>query len=98
MSDVMRDEFEAWVQRRAARSPAGYHPRLIKRCELDPDRYATSWVDSAFEGWQGFQECLVIDLHDRNASIRPLEVGRAVNAEFERCKSIIELAGLKVKK
>lgn len=64
MSDVKRDEFEAWAQNRAARSPAGFHPRLLKRHDLDPARYAISWVDSAFEGWQASRECLVIELPD----------------------------------
>ena len=52
MSDLMRDEFEVWVKKRAISGPFGFHPQLLNRCKLDPDRYAVSWVDSAFEGWQ----------------------------------------------
>lgn len=62
MSDLMREEFEAWVKKRSLGSPAGFYPQLLFRCALDPDRYMISWVDSAFEGWQASRECLVITM------------------------------------
>ena len=68
MSDLMRDEFEVWVKKRAISGPFGFHPQLLNRCKLDPDRYAVSWVDSAFEGWQASRECLVIELPKHRVS------------------------------
>ena len=68
MSDLMREKFEVWVKKRAISGPFGFHPQLLNRCKLDPDRYAVSWVDSAFEGWQASREYLVIELPERGPS------------------------------
>ena len=106
MSDLMREEFEAWVQKRAARSHAGYHPRLLKRCDLVPDCYAISWVDSAFEGWQASRECLVIEMpaepecpEDPDEAIDDSHMDAYHSAIRMRnaCRNSIHAAGVKTK-
>lgn len=96
MSDLMRDEFEVWVKKRAISGPFGFHPQLLNRCKLDPDRYAVSWVDSAFEGWQASRECLVIDTRPiRIEADGHVEAG--VESVFYAAIDAIHAAGVKTK-
>jgi len=48
MSDL-REEFEKWVIQKAQSSNYQFMGSLLNRFE---DGYATSWVDSAWLGWQ----------------------------------------------
>ena len=98
MSDLMRDEFEVWVKKRAISGPFGFHPQLLNRCKLDPDRYAVSWVDSAFEGWLASRECLVIELPEKARITDPsdmLFIGS--NGAINKCRDAIHAAGVKTK-
>lgn len=89
MSDKIREEFEAWVEKEAKRRKYAYMDFLLLR---DPhsDDYRTTWVDMAWMGWKASRESLVIELPDR------LDY-TGCSTVIEECKKAIEDAGLKVK-
>jgi hypothetical protein len=86
----MRKEFELWVINYAKENKYNWPDMVLKR---DGDVYATTWVDSAWLGWQASREALVIDL--------PRYVTNVTNKDFEEGRDsvieAIEAAGLKVK-
>lgn len=48
-----RDRFEAWVVDFAKnRYEYKFMPQVLKKHPHDPDCYLTTWVDSAWIGWQ----------------------------------------------
>lgn len=101
MGDKSRKEFEAWVVKRAANTPAGFYPQLTRRSATDENVYMISWVDSAWEGWQAFSESVVIELPQR-WSIDGFESGyfadpEGSNLDYEKTVEAIEATGLKVK-
>lgn len=100
MTDKAREEFEGWVQERSVDTPAGFYPQLTYRCALDPDRYMTSWVDAAWDGWKASRAAIVVEL----PSIREITMGRrenehdsGFNAAVDLCIDAVEAVGLKVK-
>lgn len=96
MSQTSREQFEAWVKVRAVGTPAGYHPRLLKLCPLDENKYAISWVDASWEGWQASREALLIELPDIKNTFYPntTERARAEEAVWW-CKRKIEAEGVR---
>ncbi|WP_044274829.1 hypothetical protein [Pseudomonas fluorescens] len=55
-SDKIREDFEAWVLRRAENTTAGVYPDLLARYDEPPRDYRQSWVYSAWEGWKARRE------------------------------------------
>lgn len=97
--EKMREEFEAWVNFRALDTPMGFYPRLLHRSRLDEDIYTTSWVDSAWEGWQASRAALLIELPVKGNPRPENEVSwhNIRNQTIEACARSIEAAGVKVK-
>lgn len=93
----LREQFEAAVIKRMKESGFLEVEIRVECLSRSGDGYADGSIDAYLHFWQESRAALVIDLHDRNASIRTLEVGQAVSAEFDRCKSAVEAAGVKVK-
>lgn len=46
----MREEFEAWVSAEAKKRGYAFMDQLLRR--FVDDSYLTTWVDSAWMGWQ----------------------------------------------
>lgn len=94
MNDKMREEFEVWVRLEAARRLYQFMGDLLKRFGED---YATTWVDSAWIGWQASRAELVIVLlpPHTNYEYRDSEVGGACKY-YDHAKKSIAAAGVKV--
>ena len=63
MSDKMREEFEVWVILEAGNHEYPYMDRVTAKF---PDgSYLTTWVDSAWIGWQASRAALCVELPKR---------------------------------
>lgn len=86
-----RDEFEAWATRKAVECSYAYMSYLLSRHPETGD-YNTTWVDSAWMGWQASREAIVIELPEHFEYDNPGEAFPAI----KDCRTAIEAAGLKV--
>ncbi len=59
--EKMRSEFEGWVIKYAADNRYTWPEIILNR---DGDEYATTWVDSAWIGWQASRAAIEVDLSD----------------------------------
>lgn len=62
MTDIMRQEFEAWSLSYAERS--NYQHMKNVTAKFPDGSYTTTWVDSAWIGWQASRAELCVELPD----------------------------------
>lgn len=88
-TNKMREQFEAWAHRKAVVSGHQFMAFLLAR-NADGS-YQTTWVDSAWEGWQASREAVVVELPKFDDY--PASMERDMR---ESLRSSIEAQGLKV--
>jgi len=90
-----RDAFEAWATRQAIEHNYEYMSYLLTRHPETGD-YNTTWVDSAWMGWQASREALVIELPPIWEESPNTALGQACAQIRTADIQAIKAAGLKV--
>lgn len=100
VTDKMREDFEAWVEKEAKARRYTYMDFLLIRDPVSDD-YRTTWVDMAWMGWQASRESLVFELPKgwgddciNTKTGKPYEHSLLNSGEIRK---LLEAAGLKVK-
>ena len=97
MSDLMREEFEAWTGNKSEKEIHQRGPRVGK--------YKNPVMQRSWEAWQASRECLVIDLPkpaglDRMSSemsMQEIREDNRFNRTLELAKKALTAAGVKYK-
>ncbi|RVD77078.1 hypothetical protein [Pseudomonas koreensis] len=88
MSEKVREQFEVWATEQAIAHKYEHMQHLLKR-HPETGQYNTTWVDSAWMGWQASREWLVIELPSPAVS-----GGNCIR--YHAIRDCLEAAGLKV--
>lgn len=97
MSDLMREEFEAWQSKETPGADLEHCGELIGN---GPARvsYRNMYAAERWIGWQASRECLVIELPEKARITDPsdmLFIGS--NGAINKCRDAIHAAGVKTK-
>lgn len=99
-TEKMREEFEVWAKRKA--ESVNYSHMQFVLAKHENGDYRTTWVDTAWIGWQASRTAIEVDLPE-GLTLNELRYGSKPKPSHERllpratCVNAIESLGLKVR-
>jgi hypothetical protein len=97
-----REQFEQWATEEAEKRNYAHMKHLLTRHPVTGE-YNTTWVDSAWMGWQASRAAIVIELPKRadtgvDTGGWPIDSGsHRINCVLAQCAMAIGAAGLRVR-
>ena len=96
MSDLMREEFEAWQSKETPGADLGHCGELIGN---GPARvsYRNMYVAERWIGWKASRECLVVELPEDFPFSKEPKYQSSRQQTISECRAAIHAAGVKTK-